>query len=143
VGFHHREPAVVGHVVEETVAEDTCVVYHGVNPAAGIESERRQVAAAGVLAHRVVRGDGTTTGPTDLLDHEVGGAVTASSAVRATAEIVDDHERSPPGELVCVGASETVAGAGDDDNLPVEAQLHDAYTSRSMSIPTRKRETQL
>ena len=74
----------------------------------------------------------------DLLHHGFRRRRVAAGAVDRAAEIVDDDLRAAPGEFERMGAAQSAAGAGDDDNLAVEANGHGKCSFRMGDIAGAK-----
>jgi hypothetical protein len=62
-------------------------------------------------------------GRPDLVDHLLRSRLVAALAVDAAAQVVDDHGRAAAGQLEGVRAAEAAAGAGDDGDPAVEADV--------------------
>ena len=84
------------------------------------------------VATRVVVGDGLAAGGLDLVDdllrrRRVEPPVPSTEPPRSLTTI----ERAPRGQLERVGAAEAAAGAGDDRDLAVEADVRHVGIPRS------------
>ena len=72
---------------------------------------------------RVVVGDGLAARLLDLVDDLVGRGRALACPVVLAAEVVDDDLRAARREEQRVGATEAVAGAGDDGDASIEPQI--------------------
>ena len=123
VHVEHRVHLVGRHVLERRVAQDAGVVDDDVDLAEGVDGRLHDRRAALGRGDAVVVGDGLAAGRLDLVDDLLGGRLGAAGAVGGAAEVVDDDERAPLGEVEGVRPAEAAAGARDDRHLAVEPEI--------------------
>ena len=130
----HAGELLAGHRVERLVAEDAGVVHHRVDPAErgdrGLDDSRAALRGR----HRLMRRGRTSTGGLDLGDDLFGVALGVAGAVDVGSEVVDHDGRASRRELECVGASEPVAGSGDDDDPAVERDRRHCHGDHSARL---------
>jgi hypothetical protein len=125
-------PVLLAHLLEAGVAQDAGVVDDDVDALPRVE---RTLDDLRPVLDRVVVGHGLAAGGLDLLDHRVGRGRRLAAARVAAAQIVHDDLGAAGREQQGMGAAEAVAGAGDDGDPVVEAQIgHDGGPLASRAV---------
>ena len=123
--------------------DDAGVVDDHVEPSEPADGGVDECLGAGRLAHVVRVGDGRPAGGDDLRGHGRRRPRVRADTVHRAAEVVHDDARAPLGQQAGIGPTDAPAGAGDDGDAPVEAELAQAVTgaanpsNRASVPPTR------
>ena len=111
------------HLGEALVAQDAGVGDQHVDAAPLGHGALDHGGDAGIVGDRGAVGDGFAAGLGDLRHDRLGRRRRSARAVERAAQIVDHDLRAAPRELERVAAAQAAAGAGDDDDLAVEANV--------------------
>ncbi|MNJ38810.1 hypothetical protein D3C77_336660 [compost metagenome] len=129
-------PLRFGHLVERTVAQDPGVVDQDVDGAEHLERGGDDFLAFG---HRVVVGDSFTPQGADFRDHGIGRGTGGTQAFGADTQVIDHDLGTPGTQQQGVGASQAVAGAGDNGNFAVKANFLRHVCSPMIALTTCER----
>ena len=120
VHLDHRIELVDAHLVEETVAQDACVVDHRVDAAEHVERGLHHAVGARDIRDTVGIGRGLATRSADLFDHTLRRSGVTALACYRRAEVIDDQLRALSRTLQCDVATDAAACASDEHYLAFE-----------------------
>jgi hypothetical protein len=116
VHLEHRVPFVHAHLVEEAVAQDTCVVDHHVDAAKAVDGRLDDAGCACGVRHAVGIGRCLTAHGFDFVHHFLCGACVLAFAGDGRADVVDHHlgTFARHGQRDVAANATTCAGDHDD-----------------------------
>ena len=107
-------PLLLGHVDDDSIAQDAGVVDEDVEVAEGLDGRVHEALRALPRRDAVAVRDGLPAHGDDLVRHLLGRGAVAAGAVGGAAEVVHDDLRSLPGEQQRVLAADAAPGPRDD-----------------------------
>ena len=122
--LHHRVEILVGHLVEEPVAQDAGVVHHRVDAAEFLDTRLDHRARGVRIGDVAAIGDRIAARRLDLFDDFLRRSFCLTGAFQGCAQIIDHHGGAFCGCHQGDITPDPTAGPGDQNHLSVKCFCH-------------------